>query len=87
MYGSLFEFLKSHCKSVEFHQVVVALKYARGHISIDTNCIVFDMANERSRITGFFDGGDREGSEKPVILGEGQREEENPANGKFQEFP
>ncbi len=37
------------------------LRYARGHISIDTNCIVFGMANERSRITEFFGGGDREG--------------------------
>jgi hypothetical protein len=41
---------------------------------------------ERQDRGDFFRRGGREDSEEAVILGEGQREEENPANGKFLEI-
>ncbi len=52
---------------------------------MDTNCILFSRANETGSLS-FFGRGEREDSENPVILGEGPREEENPANGKFLEI-
>jgi len=51
---------------------------------MDTNCILSSRANEER--SGSFFRGEREGSENTVILGEGPREEENPANGKFLEI-
>ena len=48
---------------------------------MDTNCIVFGRANEPG--SGSFFRGGRTDSEEAVILGEVQREEETPANGKF----
>jgi hypothetical protein len=55
MHEGLFAFLKLHCKILRFRQGVTMRMYARGHISMDTNCIVFGRANEAGS-RSFFSG-------------------------------